>query len=204
MLRILLVYEDTTELNFTQTFLKKIGLDCMPMSSEVGLSEKLLSFRPEVVVVSGRGSKVNAKDLVVKIRQKYRYIGRVIWLGAGESKPTPVEMDALNLDDFLVSPVTPIQLIEAFAKAGGIDGAALIEKLQRSLGAKAGVDPDQKRSKNYEQVLKNVKIDSRDSTIGRQSARQIWKKVTSDWDLKAVEEMNDLKRKFTEALFKKK
>lgn len=59
MKKVLLCYEDFSEMTQVQTILKKIGFDVMVSSSEFSLPEQVLSFRPDLVIGCGKGTKVS-------------------------------------------------------------------------------------------------------------------------------------------------
>ena len=69
MLRILLLVEDVAQLANLKTILAKLGCVVEDSAVELGLRDKLMAFRPEVVITGGGGKRVNPFTVSQKIRE---------------------------------------------------------------------------------------------------------------------------------------
>lgn len=232
MIRILLIFEDIAELNYTQTYLKKVGFDCVSMSSELGLSERILTVRPEVIVISCKGGKIHPRELASKLRVQYKYVGKMILMGGTEAQFSENEQIKLGLDKNLQPPVTPIKMIESICEVAEVSPAASIEKYQRSVAASGAgqveakgeaakvadklsiandkhpvqmptQEESKRRNERYKKAVEGLKLDSTSSTMRRADVRKAWRGLKADWDKLDESDLNDLKRKFATALFKK-
>lgn len=132
MNRILLVYEDYSDLMTVESALKKVGFDVIGLTSEYAIAEKILEFNPELVVGSGRGGKVSSLGVGKRLKEMARWQGKVVLLFPANIKPSPQDLIKLRVDMLLESPVSPNRLIQVFAKLLGHDEAALLERLGKA------------------------------------------------------------------------
>ncbi|HRO68711.1 MAG TPA: hypothetical protein PL182_14150, partial [Pseudobdellovibrionaceae bacterium] len=78
MNKVLLAYEDYSEMLTIQSVLKKVGFDVLTTSSEFSLSEQVLSFNPEIIIGYGKGPKVSTLGVGRRLKDMPRWTGRVI------------------------------------------------------------------------------------------------------------------------------
>ena len=69
MFRILLVLEDLNQLNAIKVFLTKLGCAVESQGTELGLKDRVISFRPDIVMTGGCGKKVNPGNVALYIRE---------------------------------------------------------------------------------------------------------------------------------------
>ena len=70
MRKILLVIEDYHERTYLQTMLKKIGWDVIGLSTELGLSEQILTFRPDAIFASQAIRRIQGIELLKNIKKR--------------------------------------------------------------------------------------------------------------------------------------
>lgn len=63
---------------------------------------------------------------------------------------------------------------------------------------------DPERAKKYATIVKDTEIDIKQSTHDRNAIRELQKELKKDWDFDKLDDQDELKRQFAEALFKKK
>jgi hypothetical protein len=133
MKRILLVIEGFNELAYTETLLKKVGFDCTGTQNELGIAEKILSFRPQVMLATCKGKKVKGETLIERLNGKGLHLPHLVLLASGDQKFTEFERSHSQAQHILISPVAPAQLIEALADVLEMDSANLLKKMGRDL-----------------------------------------------------------------------
>ena len=133
MKRILLVIEGFNELAYMETLLKKVGFDCTGTQNELGLSEKILSFRPHAMLATCRGRKVKGETLMERLASKGLQLPRLILLASAEARVTEFEKSHSRAHHVLISPISPGQLIQALASSLEMDSESLMKKLGRDL-----------------------------------------------------------------------
>jgi hypothetical protein len=129
--RILLAIEDYNELVFCETILKKIGFDTQSYQTELAISESLISFRPDLLIMTAAGTRVNGLNYLQKLKTKYAALP-VVLVGLRKT---------LNVKDkqivaLLEPPVSPRLLIEVMASLFGMDEEPMIVKFERATDSK--------------------------------------------------------------------
>lgn len=127
--KILLVYEEYSEMMGAQSLLLKGGFDVLAISTEYTLSENVLSFNPDIVVASGRAGKVTTLGVGRRLREMTRWQGKVILVLPSGYKPNPQDFAKVRADMLLEAPVAPLRLMQIIAKMLGIDEQQLQERL---------------------------------------------------------------------------
>ena len=62
---------------------------------------------------------------------------------------------------------------------------------------------DKARAQRYNELTKDVHIDTEKTSYQRQELKEAQKELKKDWDLDELEKLDELKRQFVEAMFKK-
>ncbi len=133
MSKVLLIFEDYTELNTLQFTLKKVGFDCIGISTEFGTSEQVISFNPDIVIASGKGPKVSTVGVGRRLKEMPRWTGKAVLIFASGFKPKPEDLMKIRMDVVLEAPVENVRLIQVLAKLTNQDDQVLIEKLIKSM-----------------------------------------------------------------------
>jgi hypothetical protein len=142
MSKVLLIYEDYSELNTVQATLKKVGFDCVGITTEYATSEQVLSFHPDIVVASGKGPKVSTVGVGRRLKEMPRWSGKVILIFSPGHKPNPQDLIKIRMDVVLEAPIQTVRLIQVLAKLTNQDDQVLMEKLIKSSVHEEGVkDP---------------------------------------------------------------
>lgn len=131
MRKILLIYEDFNELTSLEASLKKGGFDVIGLSTEYSLSEKMLSFRPDIVIASGRGPKVSTISVGKKLKEMTKWPGKSILIFPTGFKPNPQDLIKARMDLILESPIALNRMIQILAKLTGLAEQSLIDKINK-------------------------------------------------------------------------
>lgn len=132
MIKILLVYENYNNLISVETSLKKIGFDVLGITNEYSLSEKILSFNPDLILASGEATgKVKTQTIGEKLREITRWQGKVILVFSENQDPTPEDLIRVRADQVLVEPVAIPTLLTTIAMLMRLDARVLLERLMR-------------------------------------------------------------------------
>lgn len=132
MNKVLLIYEDYAELNSTQGSLKKVGFDCVGISSEFSISEQVLSFHPDVIVGCGKGPKVSTISVGRRLKEMHRWNGKTLLIFPVGIKPRPQDLIKIRMDMVLEAPVPIHRLLQVLGNLTNQDSQSLIEKLNKS------------------------------------------------------------------------
>ncbi len=141
--KILLVYEEYSEMMSIQAILQKVGFDVLGISTEYTLNENVLSFNPDVVVAFGRAGKVTTIGAGRRLREMTRWQGKVILILPAGYKPNPQDFAKIRADMLLEAPIPSLRLMQVIGKMLGLDEALLQERL-----AKHGTDTGSEDEEN--------------------------------------------------------
>jgi hypothetical protein len=232
MVKVLLVYEDFNELTLTESYLKKVGFDVVGISNELLVSDQLLAFHPDIVVAHGKNGKVSSFSVGQKLKENHKYIGKAVIVVPAGVRPMPSDILAMKADALMEPPVHPQKLLQVLARLGGVPAEPLLEKFHKArmsdpelqrlvpisspspLEAKSEDQPasakifipiqDTARAQKYSKMIKSTKIDPQATTFERKEVRERQKELKKDWNFDVMEELDELRKSFTAALFKKK
>lgn len=186
--KILLVYEEYTEMMNVQSALIRGGFDVLGISTEYTLNENILSFNPDIVVALGRGGKVTTLGVGRRLREMTRWQGKAVLILPHGYKPNPQDFGKVRADMLLEAPVSLLRLVQVLAKMLGLDESLVLERLnkQNSSEATPGKQPDPA-------ILNSKTTPSEDSVIvtggGPSDPDNRW---TFDLGTKAIEKEQDL------------
>lgn len=231
MLRIFLVIEDISLMNSLKVTFLKLGCQVETLGGQVGLKERILAFRPEVLVTSGSGKKVNPLVVCQKVRESEKDLKVVLLLTKG-TKLTLEELANNRYDAFIEAPFDPLRLLttlKQFAKNPNVD---LVDKFLKINSTVLSPESDSKikvtgkysesnekisvfgskfssavddagREKKYKQLTAKIKTSPR-STISKAEATKKLADLKKDWDFNELEEIDREKRRIVKELFRKK
>jgi hypothetical protein len=138
--KILLVYEEYTEMTSVQAALTKVGFDVLGITNEFSLGENVLSFNPEVVIALGRGGKVTTLGVGRRLREMTRWQGHCILILPAGYKPNPQDFGKVRADMLLEAPVPVVRLVQVVAKFLGQDEVAAVERLNKQVAPGPNLD----------------------------------------------------------------
>ena len=70
MLRVLIILDEYQELVYMQSLLSKVGFDVETSQSDMALSGLMMGFRPDLIITTAKGRKINGIKLVLDLRKK--------------------------------------------------------------------------------------------------------------------------------------
>ncbi len=217
--KILLVYDDYAEMIRVQSDLMKIGFDVMGIMNEALLPDQLVSFNADLVMTLGTAGKVSAPSVAQKLRENARFNGKVFILLSNSQRLTGEELSRIRMDAVLEFPAPMSKMISVIARLLGLDEKVLLEKLLRlkvesrspevsraalvpvSTAAAQPVRRD--RAARLEAAMRSITIDPQQTTFDRKEIKERQENLKKDWDFKRLANLDELKRGFASALFKK-
>jgi DNA-binding NtrC family response regulator len=131
MVRILVLMEDYAELTQTRSLLKRVGCDVDAANSEVGFKEKILSLKPDVLVVSGIGKKINPVNISKKLSEISGINCKIILILAPGVRISLNDLAENKFEAFLESPFDPMRLMKLISKFSNGKANDLEERFQK-------------------------------------------------------------------------
>lgn len=216
MVKVLLVYEDFNELTLFESVLKKVGFDVLGITNELSLGDKILAFNPDIVVSNGTNNRVSSFSVGQKLKENRGFSGKSVLVLPKNLRPNPEQIMRVKMDAIIEAPVTYEKMIQVLAKVAQMDSAALVDKFQKlKLSDIGSMDVELKRNpsvsnesydrkKRYREVIESSKtVDLQSTTFEKSELKKRQTQMKKDWDFNALEKIDELKRQFASALFKK-
>ncbi len=122
-------------MRFCENVLKKVGFDTQSFQTDLAISEAILSFNPDLIIMTAAGTRVNGVSYISKLKTKNKNIP-VILVGT---------RNRLNVSDkqivaLLEPPMSPTLLVEVLANLFNLDEVSLLEKYEKSSDYKKAKD----------------------------------------------------------------
>lgn len=137
MSKVLLVYEDYSEMMTIQSVLKKVGFDSVAISSEFSLSQQILSFNPDIVIGYGKGPKVSTVGVGRRLKEMPRWSGKAILIFPAGAKPDPKDLVKMRMDMALEAPLEVTRLLQVLAHLTGANPQDLVERMMKAVAQEA-------------------------------------------------------------------
>ena len=129
--RVLLVFDDLQYSGHLEMTLRKIGFDTETITNEYNLSEKLLTFNPDYIIVKGNSARVSGLQMGKKLKESVKYSGKVILIFPQDLRPKPEDLIKLRMDLLLFEPMTALRLVGHLLTLTTVDREAIMDKLLR-------------------------------------------------------------------------
>lgn len=134
-MKVLLVVDEYSELIALENLLKKLGIVVVGTNKEVALTDSIMGFYPELVIVSQKGRNVDGMRLLPKIK-KLSPASKIAFLYSPASLAQMSDEDRVKIDAFIELPIAPVQLLTIVANMGGLNREQLLEKYDKLQNAK--------------------------------------------------------------------
>jgi hypothetical protein len=193
------------------------------MHITTGLVEKLLGFNPDVIVSFG-SQKFTSLSIGQKLKDMQHVRAKsILVLPAGE-RPVPADLMKTRMDALMEAPIVIQKLIEVMANLTGLEVEPIFIKLKKAqltdpsldfvkignFGEKASDKTadkvnDPARSQKYQKFVQALPpIEMQQTTFVKSELKKQQAEMEKGWDPQLTESINELKKEFVEALFKKK
>lgn len=224
--------EDSNQMNALKVILSKLGCIVETIGVELGLKDRILAFRPDILITAGSGKKVNPLTVTQKVREAGKDIKVLLLLGKG-MKISLNDLAENRYDAFIESPFEPLRLITTLNQFNkGKNNIDLVEKYQKIVASSMNMPSDNKiiankkgnpneeklsvfgskfsttldnasRAKAYEDLTFGLTLNPT-STITKVAAKAKVAELQKGWDRKKLDEIDEEKKKFVKELFRKK
>lgn len=126
----MLILEEVKEMLFLEAFLRKFRFDVQSIKTNVAVMDKYLSFRPDLIIVTARGQKINGIDLAKKINPKHENVKIFLSISSAQ-KVKPTDLKDLVVAGYIESPTNPMKCLEMIAQHLKLDLNSLKESFEK-------------------------------------------------------------------------
>lgn len=103
--RILIAVDNNTFGGHVEATLRKVGYDIESLSTEYNLSEKLLSFNPDIILAKGNSNRLSALNIGKKLKETIKFNGKVVLVLGQDQKINPNDLSSMRADLLLFDPI---------------------------------------------------------------------------------------------------
>ncbi len=118
-------------MTYLESLFRKLRFDVETIKTNVGVMDKFLSFRPDLVIMTARGKKINGLELCKKMNPKGDAT-KIVLAMSTQSGIKPTELKGINIVGFLESPINPGKALELIAQHLKLDLSVLKENMERA------------------------------------------------------------------------
>lgn len=207
MKKILLIIEVPGLLRHLQPLLLKLGFDVHGIAQELSLSEQLISFHPDLLIVAGQGKKIRVESILRRI-QGQRKAPKVLNMVEDLKNKTVVK----GVDCELSLPLLIDELVLALAELLRLDLETLRSRLnltasQKKEGGKSHAKvnvsfEDPQRRDKYLKIVEKMEIPEQKS-LNKGLGQHLMKKQLQEMDAEGLEDLDQQRKAFVEAMYKK-
>ena len=219
--KLLLVIEEFNELVVLETIFKKVGFDVVGISNDISVHSQILSFNPDIIIISGREKRVNVLALGKKLKKQITTKASIVLLI--RELNFLEQLDDMHIDAIIETPATPERFFEVLSHLSGADYKMLIDKYdkirnqhqQKSMDVifktsvsseKNAQDPlhisDPRRVAAYDKFLSDLP-EPKQKSFDRGLGKKLIKQDEHGWAKERLQQLDQLKQKFVQILFKK-
>lgn len=129
--RVLIVIDNVQFSGHLANTLRKVGYDTESLQNEFNLSDRILSFNPDIIIVRGSSSRLSAMNVGKKIKEYNRFNGKVILIFGADQEPSIDELSDVKSDLNLVEPASVLRIATSVLNLEATNKKSLEEKLYK-------------------------------------------------------------------------
>jgi len=109
--RVLIVSEEAVFTSHVEKTLIEVGFETALLNSEDGLQQKILEFKPEIIVVKGGSAKLSSMRVGQALKEIIKYQGKVILILNKNQNIDPHDINRVKMDYLLFEPVGAVKVV---------------------------------------------------------------------------------------------
>ena len=109
--RVLIVSEEVVFASHVEKTLIEVGFEVALQNNESGLQQKILDFKPEILVVKGGSAKLSSIRVGQALKEIIKYTGKVILILNKNQNIDPTDINRVKMDYLLFEPVGAVKVV---------------------------------------------------------------------------------------------
>lgn len=131
--RVLLVFDNIQFSAHLENALRKVGYETDALQSEYNLSEKVLTFNPDVIVARGTSARLITGNIGRKLKDALRFSGKAILIFSPGNVPEEAQLKKMKYDVLLEEPASALRIAFHILNLEQLDKSALRDKLLKMM-----------------------------------------------------------------------
>jgi hypothetical protein len=129
--RVLIAIDQIQFSSHLEMTLRKVGFDVETITTEFNLSEKLLTFNPDMIIARGQSTKLSAFNIGKKIKENLKYTGQIILIFGSDQKIAPNDLEKIKSDMLLFEPIGALKLTVSILNLDPVRKELMLDRLLR-------------------------------------------------------------------------
>ncbi len=143
--KVLLIFDEYSQMIQLETMIRKLGFDAIGITNEMSMSDQIVTFNPDIILVHGKGQKVSSVRVAQKLREMLRWQGKVLLILQQGQKINPEDLATMRMDLVLEAPYEMEKIVQILARFGGLDEESLVQKFQNQKSAHQDEKKDERK-----------------------------------------------------------
>ncbi len=131
--RILLVFDNIQFSAHLENTLRKVGYITESLQNEYNLSERMLSFNPDIVVARGTSTRLSTGNVGRKLKDMLRFQGKCVLIFDTGTVPQADQLVKMRSDVILEDPASALRIAVNILNLEPIDKAPMKDKLYKMI-----------------------------------------------------------------------
>ncbi|MBC7752617.1 MAG: hypothetical protein H7Z71_00150 [Moraxellaceae bacterium] len=129
--RVLLVIDNVQFSGHLENTLRKLGYTTDALQNEYNLTERILSFNPDIIVARGTSHRLSAMKVGKRLKDNVKFLGKVILVFAPENIPEKAQLNGIKADLILEEPVTALRIATSILNLDSVDKPGMRDRLYK-------------------------------------------------------------------------
>ena len=129
--RVLLVIDNVQFSAHLENTLRKLGYVTDALQNEYNLTERVLSFNPDIIVSRGTSNRLSTMNVGKRLKDNLKFIGKVLLVFTPENAPDKSQMNNIKSDLILLEPASALKIAMSVLNLEVVEKAGMRDKLYK-------------------------------------------------------------------------
>lgn len=129
--RVLLVIDNVQFSAHLENTLRKLGYITDALQNEYNLTERVLSFNPDIVVARGTSNRLSTMNVGKRLKDNLKFIGKVVLVFTPENAPDKTQMNNIKFDIILQEPASAMKIAMSVLSLEAVEKPGMKDKLYK-------------------------------------------------------------------------
>lgn len=129
--RVLLVIDNVQFSAHLENTLRKLGYITDALQNEYNLTERVLAFNPDIIVVRGTSNRLSTMNVGKRLKDNLKFIGKVVLVFNPENTPDKTQMNNIKFDIILQEPTSAMKIAMSVLSLEAVEKPGMKDKLYK-------------------------------------------------------------------------
>ncbi len=129
--RVLLVIDNVQFSSHLENTLRKLGYVTDALQNEYNLTERVLSFNPDIIVARGTSHRLSTMNVGKRLKDNFKFMGQVILVFTPENAPDENQINTIKANVILQEPASALKIAISVLNLETVEKVGMREKLYK-------------------------------------------------------------------------